>query len=193
MNERERRGTALLLMLLIGYVAVLSGRETLFSEEGPPAFFVEERQGILVSLGGNDYHSGVHQFPDGIDLLAAISLTDRNPSPSLVRREDLLRPLRDGEALLLRFEGGEISDIQRSWMPAKQRLALGIPLHPEAMTREDWQALSGIGPKLAQTIEEDRQKNGDFGCLESLQRVRGIGPRRILEWKKLFQPCSDGG
>lgn len=77
-------------------------------------------------------------------------------------------------------------DISYSWMPASKRMALAIPLHPQRMNQEDWQALPGIGPRLAARIEEDRQLNGDFGALEELMRVRGIGPKRINDWRSYF-------
>nr|WP_283775430.1 helix-hairpin-helix domain-containing protein [Desulfuromonas sp. CSMB_57] len=54
------------------------------------------------------------------------------------------------------------------------------------MTLRDWEALPGIGPKLAERIEEDRQKNGDFGVWSEVQRVKGIGPRRIEALEKYF-------
>jgi competence protein ComEA len=47
------------------------------------------------------------------------------------------------------------------------------------MSRSDWVALPGIGKKLAENIHIDRQKNGDFGSLDALKRVKGVGPGRI--------------
>ncbi|HEX2718155.1 MAG TPA: helix-hairpin-helix domain-containing protein [Gemmatimonadaceae bacterium] len=41
---------------------------------------------------------------------------------------------------------------------------------------EELEALPRIGPALAARIVEDRERNGAFGSLEALQRVRGIGP-----------------
>ena len=71
-------------------------------------------------------------------------------------------------------------------MPARQRLALGIPLHPDRMSREDWVALPGIGERMALRIEEDRQKYGDYGRLEALQRVKGIGPAKLKALEPYF-------
>lgn len=71
-------------------------------------------------------------------------------------------------------------------MPASQRIVLGIPLHPDSMVGDDWQALPGIGPKLAERIEADRQKNGEFASLEDLKRVSGIGKKRIEAWRIFF-------
>jgi competence protein ComEA len=54
------------------------------------------------------------------------------------------------------------------------------------MVGDDWQALPGIGPKLAERIEVDRQKNGEFASLEDLKRVSGIGKKRIEAWRIFF-------
>jgi competence protein ComEA len=71
-------------------------------------------------------------------------------------------------------------------MPARQRLALGITLHPDRMSRDDWQMLPGIGEKLAAQIEADRQKYGDFGSFEALDRVKGIGPAKLKALRPFF-------
>lgn len=77
-------------------------------------------------------------------------------------------------------------EIKRGFMSAGQRMTLGVRLHPDRMSLRDWQALPGIGPKLAERIEEDRQKNGDFGVWSEVRRVKGIGPRRIEALEKYF-------
>ena len=40
--------------------------------------------------------------------------------------------------------------------------------------------LPRIGPALSRRIVEDRDTNGPFRAIEDLDRVRGIGPRTIL-------------
>jgi DNA uptake protein ComE-like DNA-binding protein len=45
------------------------------------------------------------------------------------------------------------------------------------MSRADWTALPGVGTVLAKRNENDRQKNGDFGRLGTLNRVPGIGKK----------------
>lgn len=41
--------------------------------------------------------------------------------------------------------------------------------------------LPDIGPQLGQRIVDDRQQNGPFRSLDDLQRVPGIGPKRLQQ------------
>jgi competence protein ComEA len=180
------RGTLLLVaLLLLGLI--VHGREFFLYKEGPPAFSVEKRQGIAVLLGEGFPGSGVHQFSDGVTAQGVIKMTGLAVGSELLGNPCLTRPLTDGEALNIVVINSEVTEIKALWMPAAQRMALGIPLHPERMSVEDWEALAGIGPKLAQAIEVERQQNGDFGSLAGLQRVKGIGSKRLVAWKKFFQ------
>lgn len=162
------------------------GRELFPRREGPPAFFVEKREKIEVLLGDDFPRPGIHQFSDGITPARVMEMTARELSPEAAGDPAMILPLRAGEALDVVRDGAQVTEIRRSWMPAAQRLALGIPLHPDRMSASDWEDLPGIGPKLARAIEMDRQQNGDFGSLEDLKRVRGIGPKRLAEWQGFF-------
>ena len=92
--------------------------------------------------------------------------------------------LYDGASVELYEKKGESMALSVGWLSARQRLALGVALHPDRMSQEDWVALPGIGEKLAGQIELDRQKYGDFGSLAALERVKGIGPAKL----KVLQP-----
>jgi len=47
-------------------------------------------------------------------------------------------------------------------------------------TIEQLQTISGIGPKTAQTIVEERNRGGDFASMADLSdRVKGIGAKRV--------------
>ena len=179
------RGTVALVLLLAVYLGVLYGRG-LFREGEPPVFFQEQRSGLQVLLGKGFPNPGVHQFSDGMTPDGVIKLTIGGGVAVSALDAGFWRALQDGESLSLRFDGAQVVEVKRNWMPALQRMALGIPLHPDRMSVEDWQALPGIGPRLAQIIEKDRQQNGDFGTFEKLQRVPGVGPGRLQAWKEYF-------
>ena len=44
---------------------------------------------------------------------------------------------------------------------------------------EELEKLPGIGPKGAQALVEDREKNGPYRAVDDLLRVKGIGPKKL--------------
>lgn len=54
------------------------------------------------------------------------------------------------------------------------------------------EALPYVGPKRAAKIMESRQKHGSFSSLEDVnQRIKGIGIKRLQEWKELVVLTDD--
>jgi len=167
-------------------VALLLGRGVLPSQD-PPVLAVSAPDGIRIVLGEGFPSPGVHQYSDGSTLSDVINLTGLAgdvAAPRLVAVDEA--ELVDGMALAIIVTQDGSREIRAEWMPARQRLALGIPLHPDRMSRDDWVALPGIGEKLARQIELDRQKYGDFGRFEALDRVKGIGPAKLKALREFF-------
>jgi competence protein ComEA len=176
----------LLLGLLLLLLVIRYGREVLPAKEEPPVFSCSGQEPQWLALGDGFPQPGVHQIIDGETPRGVIEMAiGVNPLPSAFADLSDLPP-ESGTLIDIEMEGSEIVGFSWSWMPASQRLVLGIPLRPDTMKEEDWEALPGIGPKLARRIEEDRQKNGEFASLEDLKRVSGIGPKRIQAWRKFF-------
>ncbi|MDH3638895.1 MAG: helix-hairpin-helix domain-containing protein [Gammaproteobacteria bacterium] len=46
------------------------------------------------------------------------------------------------------------------------------------------EALSGVGPKTAQAIVDYRAKNGPFGAIQDLLKVKGIGPKTLERYQQ---------
>ncbi len=179
------RGILLLLVLMLTLVSVQYGRVLFPEREGHPVSFNSPKS-KWIFLGPGFPNPGVHQIIDGETPRSVIQMAFGGRKLILPKDEGLDRLLKSGESLDVHMKDIEIIEFFRNWMPASQRIVLGIPLHPANMKGDDWLVLSGIGEKLAERIEVDRQKNGEFGSLEDLQRVSGIGVKRINAWKDLF-------
>ena len=51
------------------------------------------------------------------------------------------------------------------------------------METAELQTLSGIGPSMAQSIIDERSKNGPFASVDDLMRVSGIGEKKLAKIK----------
>lgn len=62
---------------------------------------------------------------------------------------------------------------------AKKKKKVELPLHINSASAEDLCALNGVGPKLADKIIAYRDANGPFKSSKDLQKVPGIGPKKL--------------
>lgn len=61
----------------------------------------------------------------------------------------------------------------------EERLSLGFPLDPNRAGVRALAFVPGLSRRLAEAIVADREANGPFAGVADLERVRGIGPRRL--------------
>ena len=166
-------------------VLFFSGRET--DRKVTSAAFSHYTSGeIIIRLKGSIATPGIYRFPKNSRAGTVINMT----APLLVEK------IADKRILSKELENGEIIDvvdrdkqhigIMIYKMKAKERVLLGIPLIPDEMDLADWDSLPGIGPELAKEIMTNRQKYGDFGSFNSLERVPGIGEKRLKALRKYF-------
>lgn len=151
-----------------------------------PAFLSLPDNYISVELAGEVDSPGVYQINDDLSFASVISLTGLAVEDDSLNHFLLSEPLRNGESIKFIKKGLKISSFRRSWMPASHRVSMGIPLHPDRMSADDWQFLPGVGKTLANRLELDRQKNGDFLTLDGLLRVKGVGLKSIERWRLFF-------
>lgn len=153
---------------------------------GEPAFLREPVE-VWVQLGDGFSGSGLaRQYVDECRLGGVIELTGYALNSTVLEKYPMGTLIESGRRIDLIVQGSEIQSISFSWMPASQRVVLGIPLHPDCMTQIDWEYLPGIGEKMAARIENNRQKNGDFGSFEGLLRVKGLGSGKLAAWREFY-------
>ena len=151
-----------------------------------PLIFLYEPNYVHFELSGPGSSSGVYQLNDGLSVLDVIELTIFSSGHLSPSAESYVKLAINGARYGIAKKDQKIEIVQRGWMSAGKRIALGIALHPDRMSSSDWVALPGIGKKLAEKIHTDRQKNGEFGSLDALKRVKGVGPGRIANWRTFF-------
>ncbi len=141
---------------------------------------------VMVRLRGDDIASGVYRFSDGVDVATVINMTAPAVTARIANKSILTSRLESGAILNVSPRGPQWSELRITGMKAGEKMLLGIPLHPDYMDATDWDCLPGIGPGLAQRIVSDRQKYGDFGALQALERVPGVGKGKIEKIKQFF-------
>lgn len=182
---KRARGLALMILLPVTILSLNLVRTVPPAGDGP-VFIAHSEENVLVELGQGFSQPGVYQFIDETTWLDVISLTGHDLNTDRLKPELLSGTVRNGRRVDLVLQGAVLEQLSLCWMKAAKRMALGIPLHPDRMTEEDWQALPGIGGKLASRIEQFRQDNGGFGSFVSLKQVKGIGVKRLESWRKYF-------
>lgn len=119
-------------------------------------------------------------------MLTAINMTAPFLAGKVANKTLLETKIQNGDIIEVADYSRQHIEITIGKMKAKERMLLGIPLDPDRMDFADWDSLPGIGPGLAKSILDDRHKYGAFGSIGSLQRVPGIGEKRLKELKKFF-------
>lgn len=175
----------LIVLAALIFTGILLSREASVTED-LPVFLPVGRDFVHVELIGEVLVPGVHQIHDGLTLFGVMKLTHPQELENLMPGIAWDQPLQSGERLEIVRKDRKLAILRRGWMSASHRVALTIPLHPDRMSSTDWQTLPGIGTVLAERIENSRQENGDFGSLEGLLRVKGIGKKRIERWREFF-------
>ncbi len=86
------------------------------------------------------------------------------------------------------IELGEEKQVRVS--PSADLLVFGLPLPLNEVDAKALEALPGIGPARAAAIVLDRREKGPFPTLDSLVRVRGIGPKTLEALRPFLQVDS---
>ncbi|MDO8527808.1 MAG: helix-hairpin-helix domain-containing protein [Deltaproteobacteria bacterium] len=72
----------------------------------------------------------------------------------------------------------------------QEKILFGFPLSINRLSAEEWEVLPGIGPKMAQKIVAERLLRGPFIDIDSLSRVRGMGPKTLEHIEPMIRGVS---
>ena len=180
----NRRAVATVIIVVLMFVGLNWNR---FARDTGEPVFLRETAGVWVLLGEGFSDVGLaRQFNDDCHLKSVIGLTNHSFAADVQRIVSDNPLVESGRRIDLIVQETEIQSISFSWMTAGQRVALGIPLHPDRMTLSDWEFLPGVGAKTAVKIKQNRHENGDFGSFEGVRRIKGVGPSKMASWRQFF-------
>jgi len=169
--SRQQTGLSILvLILLLGW-----GTNYLSSLQGDLGF-IGRGNDIFILVTGEVRNPGVYAF-------------DREPSleESISRAGGLIRelrsktwpelPLTQGISVQISSENGH-TEISSGSIPAAYKVTLKIPISINTASREELDAVPGIGPSLARKIIGYRSLYGPFESTEQIMGVPGMGKLR---------------
>jgi competence protein ComEA len=139
---------------------------------------------VVVDVVGAVRRGGLYRLPQGSRIADAIARAGGATKKADLELVNLAAPVADGTQIVVPVRaskaavgGGEAG----SSTPAG-------PVHLNAATLEDLDALPGVGPVTAQKILDYRQAHGSFHSIADLDAVPGIGQGRIEQLKGLVLP-----
>ena len=88
-------------------------------------------------------------------------------------------------ALFVLMAAASPSADQTAAQPPQAAQPAASLLNLNTATQAELEKLPGVGPAMAKTIIEYRQKNGGFKKVEELMNVKGIGEKSFLKLKSL--------
>lgn len=181
----ERHGTLIVAMVIIASLVYVQ-QGILALQVSPVAFRASQSVGYYIELPASLTASGLEQVVhvnSSQDLLAYICDDTAIPLLQVYLQQ---HKLCSGQRIV--FGRGSLGGwlVRIDFMSAERRLTLGVPLHPDQMSRSDWLALPGVGTRIAQKIVENQESYGDFYTFDALKRVNGIGAKTLDRWRPFF-------
>ena len=79
----------------------------------------------------------------------------------------------------LRMSKNDANSVSRPQKERKPSKKVNLPVHVNTASVDELCALNGVGPKLAEKILEVRNALGAFKNAEDLQKVPGIGKKKL--------------
>jgi competence protein ComEA len=181
-------GIAALAVVLLGAWYLSRGGHDAGAAGPPPAIRVEEDGadggggGVVVHVAGAVREPGVYRLRSGARVDDAVGRAGGATSRADLSQVNLAAEVEDGRQVLVpeRVTAAQAAASGSAAAP----VVPGVPLNLNTATIEQLDELDGIGPATAQQILDYREANGGFGSVDELNRVPGIGEKRLASLRE---------
>lgn len=142
---------------------------------------------VYVDVGGAVASPGVYRLKDGARVAQAIDAAGGLTLDADVTGLNRASKVADGQKIYVPKVGeqtvtaGDGADGGAAASPGVSN-ATGL-VNINTASASELQTLSGIGPSMAQSIIDERTKNGAFASVDDLMRVSGIGEKKLAKIK----------
>ena len=149
----------------------------------------------VVQVVGAVRHPGVYRVREGTRVEGAVARAGGMTARAEASGVNLAAKVVDGAQIVIPKRGAAAAAaVAPAAAGAAGSAAAGSAAAPAApvslstATPEQLDTLDGIGPTTAAKIVEYRRQHGGFGSLQDLDRIPGIGPKRLAGLKGKVTP-----
>ena len=137
---------------------------------------------VYVDVDGAVVSPGVYRLKDGARVAQAIDAAGGLAPEADVTGLNRASKVTDGQKIHVPTVGEQQVSIAEAGVDGGASASSGV-VNINTASSAELQTLSGIGPSMAQSIIDERTKNGAFASVDDLMRVSGIGEKKLAKIK----------
>jgi len=143
---------------------------------------------VYVDVDGAVVSPGVYRLKDGARVAQAIDAAGGLAPEADVTGLNRASKVVDGQKIHVPTVGEQQTSIAEVGVDGGTSASSGVSraiglVNINTASAAELQTLSGIGPSMAQSIIDERTKNGAFASVDDLMRVSGIGEKKLAKIK----------
>lgn len=143
---------------------------------------------VYVDVDGAVVSPGVYRLKDGARVAQAIDAAGGLTAEADVTGLNRASKITDGQKIYVPTVGEQQAAAAVGGAESGAVTTLGAGsssglVNINTASAAELQTLSGIGPSMAQSIIDERTKNGAFSSVDDLMRVSGIGEKKLAKIK----------
>lgn len=143
---------------------------------------------VYVDVDGAVASPGVYRLKDGARVSQAIDAAGGLTAEADVTGLNRASKVTDGQKIYVPTVGEQQAALAAGGVEdgAAAASVAGVSsglVNINTASAAELQTLSGIGPSMAQSIIDERTKNGAFASVDDLMRVSGIGEKKLAKIK----------
>ena len=143
---------------------------------------------VYVDVDGAVASPGVYRLKDGARVSQAIDAAGGLTAEADVTGLNRASKVTDGQKIYVPTVGEQQTALAAGGVEGGAAAASGAGVlsglvNINTASAAELQTLSGIGPSMAQSIIDERTKNGAFASVDDLMRVSGIGEKKLAKIK----------
>ncbi len=147
---------------------------------------VELENFIIVHIAGAVRNPGVYKLLEGSRVIDGIQAAGGALPSADLDKLNLAEYLEDGCKILVPEKSFSL-DLSLKFKKTTSFNSSNNKININYASEKELEDLPGIGPSLAKRIVEYREKNGPFKSLKDLEKVKGIGEKKINQIKDLIE------